>query len=546
MARVSVYWHTLRYLKPVQFYGRLWFRFYQPKLDLRSPSDLRSVAGGWVLTAQKQATLLGPASFCFLNEVHALDNVGWNGNSPEKLWFYNLHYFDDLNAYDAHLRHNWHLLLLMRWVAENPPVMGNGWEPYPTSLRIVNWVKWVLAGNVLPDECLESLATQARWLSKRLEWHLLGNHLFANAKALVFAGLFFQGREAENWLRKGLSIIDRELPEQILPDGGNFERSTMYHAIFLEDMLDLVNVAQAYAGCIEVKVVEGWREAAGRMLSWLEGMSHPDGQIALFNDAAFNVAPEPAELIAYAKRLSLHWRQAGSEAFLQLQRWTDSGYLRLTSPDAVALLDVAPVGPDYLPGHAHADTLSFELSVFGQRVVVNGGTSRYGVGTERLRERQTVSHSTVEVAEQSSSDVWAGFRVARRAYPFDLRILQETELLSVACSHDGYTHLPGKPVHSREWVMDVDGLMVTDRVVGGKYPAVARYILHPTVQVSITGENEWLFALPGGRSVRVKVLSGCSKLDRANYAPEFGKVLSTHSLVVALVDGQARIQLIWH
>ena len=40
-----------------------------------------------------------------------------------------------------------------------------------------------------------------------------------------------------------------------------------------------------------------------------------------------------------------------------------------------AIFDVAPLGPDYLPGHGHADTLSFELSLFGHRFITNSGTS---------------------------------------------------------------------------------------------------------------------------------------------------------------------------
>ncbi|MEN9780004.1 MAG: hypothetical protein RL014_1152 [Pseudomonadota bacterium] len=96
---------------------------------------------------------------------------------------------------------------------------------------------------------------------------------------------------------------------------------------------------------------------------------------------------------------------------------TDSGYVRLDNGPAVALLDVAPVGPDYLPGHAHADTLSFELSVGAQRVLVNSGTSCYGSSAERLRQRGTAAHNTVVVNGQDSSEVWGGFRVARRPLP---------------------------------------------------------------------------------------------------------------------------------
>lgn len=546
MTKASVYWNTLRHLKPIQLYGRLWFRCYQPKPDLRSASCLRSPSGGWGTPAQRRACLVGPTTFRFLNETHALNDVGWDSPGLAKLWTYNLHYFDDLNARDGHLRQEWHAALMTCWVAENPPASGSGWEPYPTSLRIVNWLKWHLAGNVLPDALLESLAIQARWLSRRLEWHLMGNHLFANAKALVFFGLIFQGSEADTFLEKGLSIINRELPEQVLPDGGNFERSTMYHSIFLDDILDLINVAQVYSGCVDAKVVEVWRETAGRMLSWMIGMSHPDGQIALFNDAAFDVAPEPAELISYAERLGLRLDESATDAYFQLRHWPDSGYLRMSSANAVALLDLAPVGPDYLPGHAHADTLSFELSLFGQRVVVNGGTSRYGLGPERLRERQTLSHSTVQVAGKSSSEVWGGFRVARRAYPFDLNVSRNQESLSVACSHDGYTCLPGKPIHRREWQMNSESILVTDWVVGGGYSAVARYILHPDVKAAEAGENGWLLVLPRGERVSIKVVSGRSKLESANYAPEFGKVLLTHSLAVDMVDGFARTQFIWH
>nr|AIA14495.1 Unknown Function [uncultured bacterium] len=172
---------------------------------------------------------LSPTRFRFLNaEREVLTQADWNAAGVDKLWLYNLHYFDDLNAADAGARSAWHRASIEKWIAENPPDTGNGWEPYTLSLRIVNWIKWALAGNALTPTALHSLAVQCRYLSRRLEYHLLGNHLFANAKALVFAGLFFEGPEADAWLRTGLDILRREVPEQVLPDGGHFERSPMY------------------------------------------------------------------------------------------------------------------------------------------------------------------------------------------------------------------------------------------------------------------------------------------------------------------------------
>ena len=90
---------------------------------------------------------------------------------------------------------------------------------------MVNWIKWSLGGNSLGSKARQSLAVQARWLARRIESHLQGNHVFANAKALVYAGLFFEGEEAERWLRRGLNLMQTEIPEQVLPDGGHFEHA---------------------------------------------------------------------------------------------------------------------------------------------------------------------------------------------------------------------------------------------------------------------------------------------------------------------------------
>src|SRR5690606_36555911 len=126
-----------------------------------------------------------------------------------------------------------------------------------------------------------------------------------------------------------------------------------------------------------------------------------------------------------------------------------SGYVRLQQGPWMVLFDGAPVGPDYLPGHAHADTLSFELSFGTARVICNSGTSRYGLGPVREWERSTAAHNTVEIDGENSSEVWHGFRVARRAYPRDMDVGTEASPLRVSCSHDGYTRLPGRPIHRR-------------------------------------------------------------------------------------------------
>lgn len=558
---MSLYWHTLRYLRPVQLYGRLRNLLPRPRPNLKSTPLFRSKSDNWVCPALREPSLTGPRDFLFLNERGCLDDLGWDSLKREKLWRYNQHYFDDLNAKDSNRRTAWHQLLLHDWVSQNLPGHGIGWDPYPTSLRIVNWIKWSLIGNKLSDECIESLAVQAQWLEKRFEVHLLGNHVFANAKALVFAGLFFEGLEAERWLRIGLHVLGREVPEQIQPDGGHFERSTMYDALALEEMLDLCNIGACYSESLSNERREqlaGWRLRIPKMVDWLHTMCHPDGEISFFNDAAMGIAPSVAELTAYAARLGFSTRTAtvperssapnpDSTSFVRILRLHESGYVRLASQDAVALLDVAPVGPDYLAGHAHADTLSFELSVFGQRLLVNSGTSCYGISPERLRQRGTAAHNTVVVDGRDSSEVWGGFRMARRAHPVGLIIgPAETLPLEVRCAHDGYRRLAGRVTHSRQWRMWGHELSIEDRVLGAFETAEARFHLHPEVCVTIDHEGDrGEISLPGNHRVAWWAEVGSARLAPSTYHPQFGVSRVNQCLVLCLTGGMARLRLRW-
>jgi hypothetical protein len=534
---VGTFWRTVRHLKLEQWIGRARLKLLRPAPDLRVAPGLRARMAAWIVPAAREPSLVGPARFRFLNVERNLDHCGWDDPSIEKLWRYNLHYFDDLNAQGASLRVADHCALLSRWIEENPPPEGTAWEPYPVSLRIVNWIKWFLGGATPSSTWLHSLAVQARWLRRRLETHLLGNHLLVNAKGLVFAGLWFEGAEADEWLSCGLDILGRELREQVLEDGGHFERSPMYHALAFEDVLDLLNVTACYGQGPAPKLAP-LRESAAGMLYWLRCMSHPDQGLGAFNDAADGIAPHLSELERYGSELHIKAPQPPRDAVTPLSA---SGYVRVSRGSAVALLDVAPIGPDYMPGHAHADTLSFELSLGSQRVVVNGGTSCYGASAQRLRERGTAAHSTVQLAGENSSEVWSGFRVGRRARPLEVAINE----WQVCGSHDGYRFLQGRPEHRRCWRFGAGDLIVDDVVSTPSVPAVARYILAPGLRLRGEPSGEWSVRRHDGAIAKIEVTHGRASASHASHAPRFGVVLPADCLEIAFVDGRARTRWIW-
>jgi uncharacterized heparinase superfamily protein len=540
LSTLARYFHTVRYLRPIQIAGRIWYRARHPRPDLRAAPPLRAMRGIYVAPILSRRAMLAPDVFRFLNSERRCATAGdWEPPGATELWTYNLHYFDDLNAVDAPTRRQWHERLLERWTAEVAPGYGSGWEPYPVSRRIVNSVKWAVRGNTLPRAYRESLAVQARWLMKRLEYHILGNHLFANAKALIHAGLYFDGPEAAQWHARGVELLARQIPEQVLVDGGHFELSAMYHAMVLEDLLDVVNLYRAYGR----EPVSHWLAAITAMRGWLRALTHPDGDIAFFNDAAFGIAPTSAELDDYAERLGQPPLSHGDVSLIVLQ---SSGYLRAVSGGACLLCDCAAVGPGYLPGHAHADTLSFELSLFGRRVFVNSGTSQYGTASERQRQRGTRAHNTVVVDGEDSSEVWAGFRVARRARA-NLRLAESNSVATIVqASHDGYRRLPGRNVHSRRWTLDSRSLRIDDGISGRYRSAEAYFHFHPNIEMRSVEPQEILLSIPGGATARM-VFEGAAVVEarRGTWHPEFGMSVANWLVVARFAKTRLTTTVRW-
>ena len=303
----------------------------------------------------------------------------------------------------------------------------------------------------------------------------------------------------------------------------------MYHAIVLEDLLDLIQLAGMFPGVLPADNVEMWRDSADRMLAWLQAMTHPDGGISFFNDGALGIAPDFEALNRYATEIGLNWQPQPFEAGVLLE---PSGYGRLAAGPSLVIADVGPIGPDYLPGHAHADTLSFELSLGNRRIVVNSGIDRYEPGPERLLQRSTHSHSTVEVDGADSSEVWSSFRVARRARPIGRELKIDSDAVRLTCGHDGYRRLPGKVTHTRYWTLSKNRLQVQDQLYGRFRQAIARFHLHP--DVSVEQVDEKLVLATGDQQISVSLNGGTARVVDSSYHPRFGESVPNKCIEVSM------------
>ncbi|EDM69070.1 hypothetical protein PE36_06277 [Moritella sp. PE36] len=544
--KIAIYFHTVKHLKTTQIINRILKKILHPKFNAIT-SSLTEISGQWITYGLYNRKIFDYDQVIFLNHrADIKDKASWNNDNEAKLWLYNLHYFDDLCALDSNKRTASQLKFIQRWIDENPPAVGNGWEPYPTSLRIVNWIKSFL-GHISPEQhILDSLAQQADFLSQDLETHILGNHLFVNAKALIFSGLYFDCGNAKSWLNTGLAIYNRELKEQVLNDGGNFELTPMYHAIMLVDLLDLINIFKTYPNKVSQQVIKNTHSAILKMLQWLKVMSHNDGEISFFNDSVFGIAPSNNTIYGYASVLGFKTLTQKYEVNnIKLIDLTDSGYVIVKSKDMSLIADLAAIGPDYIPGHAHADTLSFELSLGTQRIFVNSGISGYGLSEERLRQRQTKAHNTVSVDDLNSSQVWSGFRVAKRA-TLRNRVVGEVNrnAVSFSAEHDGFKKQGVNCIHNRKWTVTYNSLDIIDHLEGTFEQAESYLHLHPDVTVlNIT--NSTIYLVTNNYIINITVEKAQVSIVDTTWHPEFGISIPSKKLCFKFTDNLMQVSCIW-
>ena len=470
----SLFFHTIIHLRPIQIYYRI---FYKIRAIFRTITDFKypqfKTVKSYPITLKpsipsNQSYYLEENRFCFLNQSQVFDphQINWNDEQTfGKLWAYNLNYFEFLNQENLTQTQG---ITLIRTYIQAYSNLKTGLEPYPISLRNINWIKFLSKYQIQDTEIDGFLMAQYVRLIDNLEYHLMGNHLLENAFSLLFGAYYFRNNQLFNRANK---ILKTELSEQFLDDGGHFERSPMYHQIMLFRMLDCWNLTEnnsafksVYENEISFKLIE-------KSLSFLQNITFKNGDIPLVNDAARNIAPNTKQLMKYANLLNVK----GSEINL-----SESGFRKFNKSNYELLVDVGNIAPDYLPGHAHADTLSFVLYVNQKPFIVDTGTSTYQNNEIRQSERSNLAHNIVQIGNFEQSEMWSSFRVGRRA---KANILSEDEH-QITASHDGYKRFG--IIHKRTFMTDNQCITIEDELMEEtQYPQKAYLHFHPNVELKI-------------------------------------------------------------
>jgi hypothetical protein len=513
--------NTVIHLKWEQIFYQVFYKIRNRVLDPIFFGDLkayRSIQSRLKLNAfpfQPEATNIEPKEdellkFTFLNLSHEFAvKVDWSYEEKGKLWNYNLNYFDFL--FDSKMSPELGEKLIRDYCDSYGSSKGS-LEPYPISLRGINWIKFLSINSIQNDQIDKCLYKQLKILDSNLEYHILANHLLENAFSMFFGAYYF---ENDDFYNKAKRLLMAQLKEQILLDGAHFERSPMYHQILLFRLLDTINLVQNNDWKSQELLTE-LREIAQSMLSWLDTITFRNGEIPYLKDATKGIAPTTRELVAYATMLGLDW--------IKDIPLLDSGYRKFINQRIELIVDVGSIAPSYQPGHAHADELNFVMNLEGKPFIVDVGISTYEKNARRQLERSTISHNCISLRNSNSSQVWGGFRVAKRA---KVRLLKDA-ISEIEAEHTGFRNKGLVVRRNFRWN---ENLIIIEDVLSDNSllmdSAVSTLHFHPDIQLRISGNN--IFA----NDIRIK-LSGFRSfaLESYKYASSFNRLKEAKKLVL--------------
>ncbi|HSK41762.1 MAG TPA: heparinase II/III family protein [Arenibaculum sp.] len=475
----------------------------------------------------------------FAGEQIDADEPPWSPPGAHPAWLAGLNGFEwlrDLRAVggDAARRHA--RMLISSWLDRNHGWHEDSWAPDVIGTRIVSWIGLhdfycSSADDAFRARVFDSLARQMRHLYRVTPGTLDGSRLLGAVKGLVFAGVALP--DAGRYLAAALRLLDRELHRQILPDGGHVERCPEMHLLVLRHLIDLRSALRAG----KVELPESLQHAIDRMTPALRFFRHGDNALALFNGGQEG---ESTLIDAVLAQSDARGRP--------LKSMPHSGFERLLAGRTLVLVDTGKPPPPHLDALAHAGTLSFEMSVGRERLIVNCGAHPCPTGPWRRGLAATAAHSTITLGETNSTEVFEQGGLGRRPARVSCERVDTDGASLVQAGHDGYMR-SFATLHRRRLYLADNGedLRGEDTLEGppGREFAL-RFHLHPSVQVSLVQNGRSvLLRMPSGTGWRMRASGGEVSVAESIYVGQGEDIRRTSQIVVSGHTAAERTVVKW-
>ncbi len=394
------------------------------------------------------------------------------------------------------------LSMIENWLQHYDEWNDAEWAPDVMGTRIAGWVGFYefYASAASPEfiaRLTGSLQRQYKHLMRTLTSSLTGTAGLSAIKGLVFGGLNFE--DGEKALGIACDLLNRQLSEEVLPDGGLISRSPSAQ---LHSLRHLIDIHMAFkAGAVEVPEIV--TTSINAMVPALRMLRHGDGSLALFHGSTHEITLLiDADIMKESVKSRI------------LRRLPNMGYERLTAGRSLLIADCAAPPPNDHDALAHAGLLSFEFSHGRERLIVNCGSVDGGSADWRLACAATAAHSTMTIEDTNaceileSGGIGSSTRVTTQRY-------EQDGVQCIEMTHDAYRAAYGM-THQRLLMLAADGDELRGREVltGGPGRAFTlRWHLHPSVQTSLThGGQTALLRTTSGSGWRMR--TGGNKQDQ--------------------------------
>ncbi len=255
--------------------------------------------------------------------------------------------------------------------------------PYFTDDILVDWYKslWEHGNRMLHN----------RWKN---------NWLIMEMNGLAYVSILCpEFKKSKEWLNFAFERLGKELKRQFYADGFQFELSTNYHDVVINNYQRTIQLAKAYHVAVPQEFMEDLENAVRLYVR----MMMPNGKIPDLNDgrmkeAAVFIQPK---LILYPDCPDFNWvvshGKEGRRPDYDSLALPDSGYMIMrngwTENSLWGLFDAAPFGT----AHQHEDKLSLLLYMGNKLVLTEGGNYAYDDSEMRRYVLSTRSHNTIRV-----------------------------------------------------------------------------------------------------------------------------------------------------
>jgi uncharacterized heparinase superfamily protein len=420
--------------------------------------------------------------------------------------------------------------LVADWIGLPPPAVAK--RPDVAAARITAWLSHydffaASADDAFRLRMMGRLVADARALAADLPAEEMDGRALTALKGIIAAAVALPDQTA--FLTRALRFLPQEIARQVLPDGCHAERSPVVQLWALQDLVEIRALLQA----AQAQPPAALGAAIDRMATALRAMRHGDGGLALFNGSRED-RPALIELV-----LAQAARGGRPPASL-----SEGGFQRMQAGRTVIIIDCGRPPPPGVDRFSHAGTLSLELSVGRERLIVNCGAAIAGGLQWRDASRATAAHSTLVVADTNSSELkpWG---IGRQPEKVEAQRQEANGAHWLEASHDGYKKSFGA-IHRRRLYLaesgdDIRGEDAVESATPQAY--TLRFHLHPGVNASLQQDGEAvLLRLPSGSGWRLRAEGARMTLEESIYLGGTEPKRTEQVVLTGYADGAQQVK----